>query len=108
MPRASQKARMEIRAAYGFRPARPGESQAFEWRDDNHTRYNKRYPDSVAVLCVQVGEDFESNRWASLRLEELTEDKNGRVSSRVISVSLDGESRAALIAFLQSDGKAPA
>jgi len=107
MPRSDQAASFKLEAPYGFRAAEPGEAQAFKWRDNNHTRWNRRSPDSVATLDVQTGVDHTGEQWASIRIEEMTPNVRDVISSRVIAVSLDAKARAALLEFLLSDGKAP-
>ena len=96
-----------LEAPYGFRTpdSGSGEAIAFKFRDHDHTPYNSTRGGSIALMNVQTAEG-PHGKWASFRVEESTKDKNDVWRSRVISVSLDAEAVAALIGYLQSDGKA--
>lgn len=75
-------------------------------RDAKHVRYNEVYHSgAVAILEVTDYDGTRSNpeAWTSIELREVTTDKRGRETARVISVTLRPDERAALIKLLNGE-----
>lgn len=80
-------------------------SPVFQFVDPDHTRWTKRYPDASLDVQVEHGGRV-GEEWIAIRVEERHQTKpDGVEYSRVISVALHGEHRAALLAYLsKSEG----
>ncbi|HET8729507.1 MAG TPA: hypothetical protein VFM34_00140 [Moraxellaceae bacterium] len=75
-------------------------------RDAKHVRHTEVYH-SGAIAILEVV-DYDGSRsspeaWTSIELREITTDKRGRETARVISVTLRPDERAALIKLLNGE-----
>lgn len=78
----------------------------FNFRDDDHTPFNKRHGQVKSVATAEILHhrgNADVDAWLSINLSEITTSDNGRVASRTIAVTLDKNSRAALLAMLNSE-----
>lgn len=100
MPRNTNETFSANEAAYGFRAAREGERAVFKWSCENHTPFYSLRDNSRALLQVEMNGPSDAP-WLGIRLEEQTPRKDGTLVSRVISVTLGTEARAALLEYLK-------